>query len=78
MNREIVKDFYGRIIGYIETDTNGNKIGKDFYGRKLGSYDKKLNLTKDFYGRIISKGDTLTGLIFTAALEEENRKNVKK
>ena len=33
---EPIKDFYNRIIGYIETDNHGNKIAKDFYRRILG------------------------------------------
>ena len=72
MNREeIIKDFYGRILGYVEIEPNGNKIFKDFYRRILGRYDKALNATKDFYGRIIAKGDAGVGLIYA---EEERRK----
>lgn len=33
MAEEIIKDFGGRIIGYIEIKPNGDKIGKDFYRR---------------------------------------------
>ena len=62
-NREMVKDFYGRVLGHIET--KGTKqIAKDFYGRVLGSYDSKDNLTRDFYGRVLTKGNTLMGLIY--------------
>ena len=54
---QVIKDFYGRIVGYIETDAAGNKCVKDFYRRVLGYYDKATNTTKDFYNRIIAKGD---------------------
>lgn len=65
-----IKDFYGRIIGWIETDSvTGNKTGRDFYGRILGTWDKKLDVTRDFYGRIVMRGDGLSGLIW----EEENK-----
>ena len=70
MTRHDIKDFYGRIIGYIETDERtGNKTGRDFYGRILGYYDKRLNVTRDFYQRIVAQGDALSGLIW----EEENK-----
>lgn len=66
-----VKNFYGRIIGYIETDTvTGNKIGRNFYNKIIGRYNKAEDKTRDFYNHVISRGDTLTGLI----LAEENKK----
>ncbi len=52
-----IRDFTGKIIGFIETDTLGNKIVRDFYGRIVGKYDKKTDTTRDFYGRIIARGD---------------------
>ena len=61
--REVIRDFYGRTLGTITTDANGNKVARDFYGRILGRYDKKANLTRDFYGRIVSKGDRTAALI---------------
>lgn len=71
---ETLKDFYGRIIGFVETDSvTGNKVGKDFYHRVVGFYDKKLNITKDFYHRIVGQGDILTSLISQA-----NEKNTRK
>lgn len=58
IQREKVKDWKGKIIGFIDYDTsNGNKIVRDFYGKILGKYNKRLNITQDFYGRTLSKGD---------------------
>lgn len=57
IDRQIVKNWQGKIIGYIETDNFGNKTVKDFYRKTLGRYDKKANVTKDFYGRVVAKGD---------------------
>lgn len=58
MQKEKIKDWTGKIIGFIETDTvTGNKIVKDFYGRIVGRYNKRLNITQDFYGRQVAKGD---------------------
>lgn len=69
-DRQPVKDFYGRIIGSIETDHTGNKIVRNFYGRILGRYDKKTNTTRDFYGRIVARGDQCSMLL---ALDKKTR-----
>lgn len=63
MNEEIIRDFYGRIIGYIQTQPNGDKIVRDFYRRILGRYNKATNTTRDFYGRIIARGDQSSMLL---------------
>lgn len=63
MQRDYIKDFYGRVIGTIETYSNGDKRIKDFYGRLKGSYLKKQNITKDFYGRYVGNGDQLMSLL---------------
>ena len=62
-NKQIIRDFYGKIIGSIETDTQGNKTIRDFYGKILGRYNKKQDVTRDFYGKIVSKGDASTMLL---------------
>ena len=66
MQEILIKDFYGRITGRIEVDSDGNKIVKDFYGRVLGRYDAKLDVTKDFYGRVVARGDAASSLIGTS------------
>ena len=63
MNKETIRDFYGKIIGYIETDNIGNKTVRDFYGKILGYYDKSINATTDFYKRVIARGDCC-GILF--------------
>lgn len=65
INREIIKDWRGIIIGFIETDTvTGNKIAKDFYGRVVGRYNKRANVTQDFYCRQVAKGDQVVGMLY--------------
>ena len=54
MAEQIIKDSYFRILGYIETKPNGDKIGKDSYRRIVGYYEAKTNVTKDFYQRIVA------------------------
>lgn len=63
MTKEYIRDFYGRILGSIETDNQGNKLVRDFYGKVLGKYNKKDNTTRDFYGKIIARGDQASMLI---------------
>ena len=58
-----LKDFQGRIIGYVEIDNNGKKTLRDFYKRILGYYDPKRNVTTDFYGTVVAQGDCLTMLL---------------
>lgn len=58
IDRDRVKDWRGKTIGFVDTDTvTGNKVVRDFYGKILGRYNKKLNITQDFYGRQVARGD---------------------
>ena len=72
--REPIKDFYNRIIGYIDTKPNGDQIGYDFYKRIVGYYEKRSNLTKDFYKRIVGKGNMLVGLIMQEGVRKWKEK----
>ena len=65
ISKEPVKEFSGRIIGFLETDAQGNQRLKDFSGRILGTYDKNQDCTKEFSGRIITRGNTLLALLFS-------------
>ena len=61
--KEPIKDWQGKFLGFMETESNGNKVLRDFYGRILGKYDKSLDVTRDFYGRQVGKGDVLMTLL---------------
>ena len=64
IKRDKVKNWQGKIIGFIDEDSvTGDKVARDFYGRIVGRYTKRLNLTKDFYGRQVSRGDRLLMLL---------------
>lgn len=69
MARELVKDFYNRVIGSMD-DVGDEIIARDFYNKVLGYYRKKENITQDFYRRVIGKGNLLSGLIW----QEYNKK----
>ena len=62
-NRILIKAWDGKILGFIDTQPNGDKIVRDFYLRILGKYNKSLDATQDFYGHIIAKGDQSSMLI---------------
>lgn len=62
-NTQILRDFTGKIIGFIETDTKGNKTVRDFYRRIKGYYDADLDVTRDFYKRIVARGDVSSSLL---------------
>lgn len=61
--KEAIKDWQGKILGFVETDSSGNKVLRNFAGQILGKYDKSLNVTRDFYGRQVAKGDCLMTLL---------------
>lgn len=60
---QLIRDFYGKILGRIETDEQGNKTVRDFYGRLLGRYNKRQNVTRDFYGKLVARGDATSMLL---------------
>ena len=74
-DRQPVRDFYKRIIGWIDTDSvTGDQVGRDFYMRVVGYYDAKLNVTRDFYKRIVNYGNMLPSLIQQADNEGASKK----
>lgn len=62
---QAIRDYYNRVIGYIDTDDQGNKIIRDYYHKMIGRYDKKQDVTRDLYNRIVGKGD-LSTMLFRA------------
>ena len=62
---DTIKNYYGKILGYIETDSvTGNKVAYDFYRKILGRYNKREDCTKNFYGKVLSRGDTTIALVY--------------
>ncbi len=61
--RETMKDFYGRILGYLDHEGNGDITVRDFYGKILGRYERSSDTTKDFYGRILYRGNMAAALL---------------
>lgn len=61
--KQPVRDFYGKVIGFIEDTAKGKTI-RDFYGKIIGFYDKQNDVTRDFYGKIVAKGDQSSMLFY--------------
>lgn len=62
-NRQTLKDARFRVLGYLDTDSDGGQALADAQGRRLGSYDPKTNATKDAQFRRIGPGNLLTTLL---------------
>lgn len=63
-----ITQFGGKIIGYLETDAIGNQRVRAFGGKILGTYDKRLDCTRNFYGKILSRGNTVLGLLYSSKI----------
>lgn len=58
-----LKDFRGRIYGYLDTHSNGDVWAYDFKGRLVGKYLKSENITRDWVGHNISTENVVASLI---------------
>ena len=67
MNRETLKDNNFRIVGYIDTESNGVRVARDRNFRILGRYYPNENVTRDANFRIIARYDMLSALISESA-----------
>lgn len=63
MSTQTLKDRHYRIIGYIETKSDGSQVGKDAHYRVKGYYDPRTNQTKDAHYRIVGTGNLLASLV---------------
>ena len=64
MKRMTIKDFSGKIVGYIDVDDNGNKVVRKFNLMIVGRYDARLDVTRDFQNRVIARGDVSGSLLY--------------
>ena len=62
--RESIKDRGGKLLGYVVTEPNGNKVIWNREGNKiLGYYRASSGITTTATGRLVSYGDTSVALI---------------
>lgn len=64
MSRVAIKDSKFRIIGYIETMSDGKQKAMDAKFSPLGYYDPKRDITQDQKFKTIAHGNVLSGLIY--------------
>ncbi len=61
---ERIKDWTGKLLGYVETDNQGNQKVKDWTGKLLGYYNAGDNTTREWNGRKIAEGNVAVSLIY--------------
>ncbi len=64
MNRKILKNVQGQILGFEDETDDGRVYAKNVHGQLLGRYDPHRDLTVDEHGQTVTHGDSLSGLIF--------------
>lgn len=64
MSEIVIKDYYGKMIGRIEEQPNGDKVVRDYYGMIKGYYRKSQNITVDYYGKLVAQGDVASSLLY--------------
>ena len=73
VSKEPIRQFGGKIIGWVETDKFGNQLVRNFGGKIIGRYDKINDCTRDFGGKILTKGNTAIGLLYSSKHNSEIR-----
>ena len=68
ISKEPVREFGGKIIGWVETDADGNQEVRNFIGEIVSRYDAKIKVTRDFYGNILTQGNTAIGHLFNPSI----------
>ena len=58
-----IRDRNGRIMGFVDTDPQGNKIARTREGKIVGYYKANTGITTDPYGKIVSYSDVVVSLI---------------
>lgn len=61
--QDYIRDRNGRIKGFVDTDSQGNKVARTREGRIVGYYKSKMGITTDPFGKIVSYSDTVVSLI---------------
>lgn len=63
MQRKLIKNARGQLLGFIDTDQQGRETAKNSRGQLLGSYDPKRDQTYDAKRELVNKGDALSSFI---------------
>ncbi len=63
MADQILRDRSNRIIGKIQSQSNGKMVIRDASNRIKGTFDPSQNKTRDASNRIVGTGNLLTTLL---------------
>jgi len=64
MSTEYLRDDRFKIIGSIETDSNGKQVGRDAHFNRVGEYDPRTDKTRNSHFQIVGTGNQLAALIW--------------
>ena len=64
LSRQAIKDPNQRILGYIETLSDGRQKATAKNNRTLGYFDPKRNVTTTLENRVLARANILSGLIY--------------
>lgn len=64
MAREEIRGFNNQIIGFVETDNNGNKTVRGWNNQIVAYYRKSDNTTRGWNNQIICTGDAAVAELF--------------
>lgn len=63
MQRQTLRDARHRVIGYIDTASDGRQSARDAQFHTVGHYDPRTNITKDQRFHKVGHGNLLSSLI---------------
>ena len=64
MARQEFRNQFNKLMGWRQKQGD-HDVGYDYLGRIKGYYEPRCDVTKDVFGQVVSRGDTLSSLIFT-------------
>lgn len=64
MSREAIRTPNNKVLGYIETLSDGRQKATDANNKTLGYFDPKRNATTDPNNRVLARANILSGLIY--------------
>lgn len=64
MSRQAIRNPNNKLLGYIETLSDGRQKATDADNKTLGYFDPKRNVTMDTNNRVLARANILSGLIY--------------
>lgn len=65
VKKSAIKNFAGKILGYISEDKNGNQRCTTFAGKILGYYDSSRDVTLTYAGKLVARGNSVVSFLYT-------------